>query len=255
MFYRRQGLSWNAEKKEYFGNTPEIFTRRLASRCYAFRGHRVQRGLNFKKEAMYHWSVRELLLQIKAAREADIGRTCPKPLSSDERAAVWRFKEGFWVCDLEAGGTCGHGTAAGRARCFGENRVAEIREHWGGLLIIVPTAGETALIDLDRFYRVFGKIHLAVDSHRCAKTITEPALRPRFGRFRCHCDDFATFEVCVLTEALDRYERGIEVRPWQADAKIRKGKDEHPTAMHRLRKAISAEHTTALEAFAESLDF
>ena len=203
---------------------------------------------------MYHWSVRELLLQIKAARAADISRACPNALASDERAAVWRFGEGLWVCDLEAGGTCGHGTASGRARCFGENRVAEIREHWAGLRIILPTDGETALIDLVRFYRVFGKLRLAVDSHRCAKVLNDTALRPRFGRFRCHCDDFATFEVCVLTEAMDRYESGIDVRPWQADAKIRKGKDEDPNVMHQIRKDINARNTTALEAFADSLD-
>ena len=117
------------------------------------------------------------------------------------------------------GGTCGRGAASGRARCFGEDRVAEIRGNWTGLQIILPTDGATALIDSDRFYMVYGELHLAVDSYRCANVLKDTALRPRFGRFRCQRDDFATFEAFVLTDAMDRYEGGIDVLPWQADAK------------------------------------
>ena len=203
---------------------------------------------------MYHWAVRDLILQIKASREGDIGSVCPKNLASDERAAVWKFGAGFWVCDIESGGTCGQGTAAGRARCFGESRVAVIRENWADLQILLPTDGGAVLFDEDRFYRVYGKLHLAMDSYICAKLEPGSAHRPRFGRFRCHCGDYATYEVCVLTEALGRYEGGIELQSWDAGAKIRKGKDEHPTRIHRMRRDIRNLKETPQSAYFDAMD-
>ena len=136
MFYMRQGIDWGDSTGVYTGNVPSLVPPEMSARCYAFRGHRVQRALTYNKENMYHWSVNDLVAAIRSAPDGDIDYTS-KDRSGDDRSKVWKFAGGIWVCDVENGATCGHGTAAARARVFGKQRVSEVRDACGidGLIL------------------------------------------------------------------------------------------------------------------------
>ena len=145
---------------------------------------------------MYRWSVKDLVAAIRSAPDGDIDYTS-KDRPGYDRSKVWKFAGGIWVCDIENGATCGHGTAAARARVFGKQRVSEVRGVWGIAGVILGGDGGPPLLDVDRFTRIYGRPHLAVDSYECSELRKEGHLPPRYGRFLCHCSDYASYETCA----------------------------------------------------------
>ena len=114
MFYRRQGIEWGDSTGVYTGNVPSLAPPEMPARRYAFRGHRVPRALTYNKENMYRWSVKDLVAAIRSAPDGDIDYTS-KDRPGYDRSKVWKFAGGIWVCDIDNGATCEHGTAAARA--------------------------------------------------------------------------------------------------------------------------------------------
>ena len=219
----------------------------VAPRCYVFRGHRVPSASNFAKENMYHWTVKDLIGQIKVAKSGDIGYVSTD-ISRDDRSSVWKYDCGFWVCDIEGGATCGHGTASFRARCVGAKTASEVRDRWSEAGLILDSDGDF-LFDNDRFVRMYSRLHLAVGFHQAESSGIRHPARPRFGRFFCFCEDYATFEICVLTVSLDRLAALPDLEPWPATRSIRKGKDEDPEALQFIRRKIRKKNMTTAEAY------
>ena len=253
MFYRRQGIEWGDTTGVYTGNVPGLVPPQMPARCYAFRGHRVPRALTFEKENMYHWSVKDLVAAIRGASGGDIDYTC-RGRSGDVRSKVWKFAGGIWVCGIENGATCGHGTAAARARAFGKQRVSEVRDVWGSAGIIVDDDKGTPLLYLERFTRLYGRLHLAIDSYRCREFRKDGPLPPRYGRFLCHCSDYASYESCVFVVSLQYYAMHPLDDPWAPTQKIRKGVGEAPAFTHALRRDIRLRLKSAAEAYKRELD-
>ena len=254
MFYRRQGIERGESTGVYAGNTPSLAPPDMPRRCYAFRGHRVPRALNCKKENMYHWSVQDLVTAIRCAPDGDIEYVSNDRAGGD-RSKIWKFAGGMWVCDIESGSTCGHGTAAARARVSGQHRVGDVREVWAKTeIIILDDDGESPLLDVDRFTRIYGMLHLAVDSYENSEFRKEGPLPPRYGRFLCHCGDYASYETCTLVVPLQRYALNPAEDPWAPTQKIRKGKDEAPSLLQTIRRDIRLRMTTASEAYKLELD-
>ena len=253
MFYRRQGIERGESTGLYTGNAPSLEPPDLPRRRYSFRGHMVPRELNFKKENTYHWSVKELVAAIRSAPDGDI-EYFSNDRAADNRSKIWKFAGGIWVCDIEGGATCGHGEAASRARAFGKHRVGDVREVWKKAGIILGDDGEPPLLDVVRFARIYGSPHLVVGSFENIEFRKEGPLPPRYGRFLCHCGDYASYEICALVVAIQYYAMHPSEDPWAPTQKIQKGKDEAPSKLHAIRRDIRQRLTTASEAYKSELD-
>ena len=248
MIYRRQWIEWEESTGKYAGNAPGLLPPEMPQRRYAFRGHRVARATNFKKENVRSWSVKALVDALRKAEDGDIDYVA-EDRAQDARASVWKFAGGLWVCNIESGSTCGHGAAASRARAFGKQKVGEIRKVWTDAEILVESDEVFPFLDVERFARIYGKLHLAFDIHVDGDMGKEGPTPPRYGRYLCLCGDYASYGTCALVAAPRHFALRPSEDSWALTQKIRKWKDEAPAEMHSLRRDIQKWRKTAAGAY------
>ena len=89
-------------------------------------------------------------------------------------------------------------------------------------------------MDLQRFGGMYSRLHLAVDSYDVDIMRERSDLAPRFGRFICHCDDYAKYEICPTTCALERTGSFPVEEKWGPSKKITKGPTRSPNSCRSL---------------------
>ena len=164
------------------------------------------------------------------------------------------FACGIWVCDIEGGSTRGHGAAASGARAFAKQRVGDIRNVWAAAKIIIESDGASPLLDVDRFSRIYGMLHLAADRHHNGAMGKEGKLPPRYGRYLCLFGDYASYGKCPLVAALRHFAMRPSEDPCVPKQKIRKGRDEGPSLLQSIRRDIRMRMETATDAYRGELD-
>ena len=124
-----------------------------------------------------------------------------------------------------------------------------MRKVWTAADIIVESDGAYPLLDTERFARIYGKLHLAVDSRCNADFRAGGPLPPRYGRYLCMCNDYASHETCVLVAALRHFAMRPSEDSWAPTQKIRKGKGEAPPKLQSLRSDIRRGKKTPSDAY------
>ena len=233
------------------GNLPKVHTSHLPERRYSFRFRKIHRATNRAGTRLNQWTVKSLADAIRDAQEGEISHVSADR-SKDVRAQVWRFPGGLWVADIVSGANCSHDTAASRARSYGKDKVADAREEWekAGLLMYLD-GKKRPLMDLQRFGGIYSRLRLAVDSYESTTFQDGTYQPPRFGKLLCHCDDYAKYEICPMTCALERAESFQAEDKWEPSMKITKGADQAPEFLQSIRRDIRSPETTAAGQYAK----
>ena len=159
------------------------------------------------------------------------------------------FACGIWVYDIEGGATCGRGASASRARAFAKQRFCDIRKVWSAAEIIIESDGEAPLLDVERFARIYGRLHLAADSHHNGDMGKGGPLPPRYGRYLRMRGDYASYETFPLVAALSHFSLRPSEDPWAPTQKIRQGRDDGASLLQSIRRDIRMRRKTATDAY------
>ena len=156
------------------------------------------------------------------------------------------------MADIVSGANCSHDIAACRARSYGKDKVSDVRGEWeqAGLLMYLY-GKQRPLMGLQRFGGIYSRLHLAVDSYESATFRDGTYQPPRFGRFLCRREDYAKYEICPTTCALERAESIEAEEKWEPSTKITKGADQVPEFLQSIRRDIRNLKTTAADQYAK----